>query len=264
MTLQPFTAGSASQQPIADVAAVNVSEAYVVESKKSIEDGEQDIAKRRKRLSGRRIRARRTGTCGACGGPVEIGDMIWRLPPELMRYGDPGWICTACRHVDGVPYPPTLRETTIRIYRRWLAGKPVSLNSAEVLVLAEELLSADLFLTPQRRCEVQTDGQVGTPDMTWRSWDQATATVEEAVGYLLDSVEFGFACNVRTKTVLLLLEYLVAVDADAKDGSEGIEAACELVGIAAGWEAVRWGSQRYRHGKLAYAAQAIRTLPPVE
>ncbi len=215
---------------------------------------------------GRRIVARYNSTCAACRAPVRAGETIGRIPRTLARYGDPGWLCLPCQNATGTPVDPDIRHVVARIYLRWAAGKPVSLNSAEVEILAEELLEADKSLTPDRRCDAtEIESNDGHSSAAWRGWDQSEASVEEVVGYMLDGLRFDFSCNLRTATAFGLLAQLI--EATCTCGSHippRLVPVYEMMRIADAWDGLDWRHPLRREGKPALAQRYPRsTLPPL-
>lgn len=213
---------------------------------------------------GRRIVARYNSTCPVCRSVIMIGETIGRIDRTCARYGDPGWLCIPCQAASTTPAELNIRHVVARIYLRWAAGKPVSLNAAEVEILAEEVLAADLNLQPERRCDAaEIESSDEHSSIAWRDWDQSEASTGEIVGYMLDGLHFDFSCNLRTATAFDLLAHIIASTCTCGDHiPTRLIPVYEVMRIANAWDALEWHRPLRREGKAALAQRYPRSTLP--
>ncbi|GAA4597822.1 hypothetical protein BJY16_002487 [Actinoplanes octamycinicus] len=213
---------------------------------------------------GRRIVARYNSMCPVCRSAIMIGETIGRIDRTCARYGDPGWLCIPCQTASTAPAKLDIRHVVARIYLRWAAGKPVSLNAAEVEILAEEVLAADLNLQPERRCdaaEIESSGEHSS--IAWRDWDQSEASIGEIVGYMLDGLHFDFSCNLRTATAFDLLAHIIESTCTCGDHiPPRLIPVYEVMRIANAWDALEWHHPLRREGKAVLAQRYPRSTLP--
>jgi hypothetical protein len=213
-----------------------------------------------------RITARYSSRCAACNAAISPGESIGRLPPKVSRYGDPGWVCIPCQAAVAEPGRPSLRDVVARVYLRWARGKPIGLNKAETEVFTEELLKADADLVPNRRCEAEaggvTDDHSSSP---WREWDQSEAPIAEIFGYMLDSIDFDFSCNLRTHTAMRLMSHIVDKTCTCgKHVPQDLICVYEMMTIVNSWETLDWRNPLRSRGIAVFSRRYPRTrLPPL-
>lgn len=86
----------------------------------------------------RGIAAKWSSACGLCGGPIEVGERIFKLPAKRTTAAGSGpWVCWTCRW-------PTAAEPTIgtvhrKLRHRLALHQTIGLNKAEAAVLADAL-----------------------------------------------------------------------------------------------------------------------------
>lgn len=84
------------------------------------------------------IAAKWSGACGLCGGVIEVGERIFKLPAKrTTAASSEPWVCWTCRW-------PTVGEPTIATVHRKLRHRlalhqTIGLNKAEATVLADAL-----------------------------------------------------------------------------------------------------------------------------
>ncbi|MEV0898137.1 hypothetical protein [Actinoplanes sp. NPDC049802] len=138
-------------------------------------------------------------------------------------------------------------------------GKPVSLNKAETETLAEAALEIDPDLVPARRWqEVIETGEYAA---AWRSWSQLDTSVEEIVGYMVDSVDGEFACNLMTSSAVTLLRHMTARAAGALPSPE-LARAYEFLAMVGLWDSLDWRDPLRRGGVPRFLERYPRKFLP--
>ncbi|GAA2596211.1 hypothetical protein GCM10010435_89240 [Winogradskya consettensis] len=268
---------TAAQHHIPDEEAMNTDEAEPSLPRTEAADGGAQTPKKSWRhpvngaskalrafTAGRRIAARYNSVCARCDRPIASGEVIGRLPREVARYGDPGWVCLSCQTTSQASFDITMQHVIARVYLRWAAGKPVGLNKGEVETLCDAAFHADAELEPATRCNADDrDFDPVRPSAPWQGWDQFDASIEEIVGHLVDAVNYQFACSLSTSNVFVLLSHLIEHTCTCGQHiPPDLLCVYELMEIVNAWDNLDWHHPTRRGGQAAFARRFPTTTLP--
>lgn len=218
--------------------------------------------KRRSSSTSWSVTAKFPGRCPDCQEPIAVGDLIYQRKAQRTGDGVAGWLCEICfTETADVEQPqPTMTNVVGRIFLRWLVGKPVSLNRSEVEVLVMGVLDIDAGIVPARRGPTERfPDEDAVPEAAWQSWEQWDVPIEQVVGYMLDSVDFHFACNLRTVSALLVLAHIARSPAGATDTGP-VLAARQVLAIVEAREA--YGRFQHWDDMITFVARFPRSELP--